>query len=445
MTEEKTPTTAAPAQQEKKKQEPDPKVTEALKHLQAGNAAYAKQDQATAEAEYRKALAIKDDFRDALFNLGVLLRDDNRFDQAKPMFQKMIDTQPRAAMARNNLGVIAGLEGDPETAIKNYRMGIEEAFQSATIHFNLGMLLLRLGQYEEGWKECEWRWQTDQFAPLRCLQPRWDGSRLDGTLLVHTEQGAGDTFQFLRFLPQIRERCQRVMLVSPDHLMCMLGGDQWADEVRAPGEFKLDQFVAYLPLMSAPFALKVHDEAAIPAEVPYLTPEDRQVDMGEPHVADAKLKVGLSWAGSPTHANDKYRSMHATKLAKLLSVPGVAFYSLQKGPQTEQLQEIAGDTSSLRDLDDLQKDYADTAAIVKQLDLVISVDTSVLHLSGGLAHPTWGLLSTRCDWRWQQDREDSPWYPTLRLFRQKTENDWDELLDRVAAELTAVVDGRAKL
>ena len=330
MTDDKTQATAAAAQPEKKKEEPDPKLVEAVKHFQAGNEAYANNDLAKAEAEYRKAIEIKDDFRDALFNLGVLLRDHNRFDEAKPIFQKIIDSQPRAAMAHNNLGVIAGLEGDYEAAIAHYHQGIEDAFQSPTIHFNLGMLLLKLGRYEEGWKACEWRWQTEDFTPLRCLQPRWDGSELDGTLLVHTEQGAGDTFQFMRFLPQIRERCKSVMLVCPDHLMCMLGGDHWADVVRAPGEFQLDQFAAYLPLMSAPFALKVFDEAAISADVPYLTPEPRQVPLGDSHVPDAKLKVGLAWAGSPTHRNDKYRSLHAEKLARLLSVPGLRSTACRK-------------------------------------------------------------------------------------------------------------------
>jgi tetratricopeptide (TPR) repeat protein len=445
MQEKKAKATTSPEMADHQLEASDANLVAAAEHLRSGNAACANQDLATAEVEFRRAIELKADYREALANLGILLRDGNRLDEAKAIFQKMVDTQPRAPLARNNLGLIAELEGDFEAALGHYRAGIKDAFQAPKIHFNLGMLLLRLGQYQEGWNECEWRWQTAGFQSIRCPQSQWDGSELDGTLLVHTEQGAGDTFQFIRFLPQVRERCKRVLLVCPQPLMCMLADQRGADEVRSAGEFELDEFAAYLPLMSAPFVLQVHDETAIPTDVPYLTPAARQVDLGESHVTGAKLKVGLAWAGSPTHNNDKYRSMHAENLERLLTVPDVAFYSLQKGPQTEQLRQISGDTSSLRDLDELQTDFADTAAIVNQLDLVISVDTSVLHLAGGLNTPTWGLLSALSDWRWQTDREDSPWYPSLRLFRQPTVNAWNELVERVADELSAVVSGAVRL
>ncbi len=438
-------TTAEPQDtaEKKKEAEPDPREIEAVAHIRAGLQALNSSDNVTAEAEFRKAIECKSDFQDALYNLGVLLRDTGRVDEAKTTFQKIVDTQTRAAMAKNNLAILADWESRYEDALQWYRDGIEDAFQTPLFHFNMGMLLLKMGQYEEGWKECEWRWQTDSFTPLRCLQPRWRGRELDGTLLVHTEQGAGDTFQFMRFLPEIRKRCKHVLLICPDHLACMFRQGAWADEIRNPGEIELDRFLAYLPLMSAPYALQANDEKDFRVDGPYLDPEPREVDLGDSHVADAKLKVGIAWAGSPTHDNDAYRSMHAHQLAPILDVPGIAFYSLQKGDCRDQLSGLT--TTSLRDLDGLQNDFADTAAIMRQLDMVISVDTSVLHLAGGLGVPAWGLLSSRSDWRWLLDRDDTSWYPKMRLFRQEKLNDWAELNARVAAELKAVVEGKPAL
>ena len=428
----------------KQKEQQDPKLLEAAKHLLAGNEAVAKEDFETAEREYKKAFEIKPDYRDAIYNLGVICRDADRLDEAEDYFQKVVGLETRAALSHNNLGLIATLREDYETAEREYRQAIDEAFQLAIAHFNLGTMLLRLGRMEEGWRECEWRWQTPSFNPIRCLQPRWDGSQLDGTVLVHTEQGSGDTFQFARFLPMLREHCKKVIFVCPSHLVCMFSQGDWADEVRPPGNFNLNEFHRYLPLMSAPFALKIHDESMIPNQMPYLTPDDRTVDLGSCHVADAKLKVGIAWAGSPTHDNDKHRSMHVKQLKKLLDVPQVAFYSLQKGPQVEQLKEL-GDTPSFVDLDNKQEDFADTAAIARQLDLIITVDTSILHLAGGLALPTWGMISKRSDWRWMVDREDSPWYPTLTMFRQQQLDNWDEVVDRVIAKLNAVLAGNESL
>ncbi len=410
-----------------------------LELLSTANAAYLKGDFIAAEAAYRETLKLQPDLREALYNLGVLLRDDQRLVEAKQLFQRVVALEPAAAMAFNNLGVIAGIEGDVAVAESHYRraLALQPAF--ALAHFNLGQLLLKLGRFEEGWSECEWRWQTPNFTPIRGNLPRWDGSPLKGTLLVHTEQGAGDTFQFARFLPLIRQKCDRVVFVCPTPLLNMFQQGDWADAVRTAGEFNLGDFTCYLPLLSAPHVLQRNTASAIPAEVPYLTPEDRTVELGRCHVSDAKFKVGLVWGGSPTHQNDAFRSFPAEKLRHLLEVADVAFYSLQKGPQVAQLKGLFGNTSALRDLDELQRDFSDTAAIIRQLDLVITIDTSVLHLAGGLAAPVWGLLGQRADWRWLEDRTDSPWYPTLQLFRPGPDEDWDQLLSRVARELAKVV------
>ncbi len=444
MTEKATseaPKAEASADEEQKV---DPKLQEAVRLVQQGTQLFANGKLPEAEKVFREALALKSDLRDAKFNLGVTLRDLGKLDEASEFFASIVAAEPRAAMCQNNLGYIAAAKHDYESAERHYRQAIEDHFQLPIAHFNLGQLLLQQGSFLEGWKECEWRWQTSQFTPFCCLQPRWDGSALKGKLLLHTEQGIGDVFQFVRFLPEVRKRVERVMFVMPENLLCMFRHGDWADELRTPGEFKLDEFAAYLPLLSAPYALKLATEADHGMQDAYLTPEPRTVHLGEPHVPDCKLKVGLAWAGSPTHANDRKRSIHAKRLLPLLQVPHVAFYSLQKGPQVEQLKELTSVTS-LRDLDSIQKDFADGAAIARQLDLIISVDTSVLHLAGGLRLPAWCLLSDSCDWRWMRDREDSYWYPTVQLFRQRTDNDWEEVIQRVAQELSHVVAGTKPL
>jgi hypothetical protein len=421
-----------------------PEQREAAQWLRQGNQLYHEGHIAEAERMFRQALELRPDSREAQYNLGVALRDLSRWDEAQQCFTNILAVEPRAAMCHNNLGHIALRRHDAHAAEQHFRQAIEDHFQLAIAHLNLGQLLLQQGAFAEGWKECEWRWQTPQFTPFHCLQPRWDGSRLPGTLLVHTEQGIGDVFQFARFLPAVRRRVNRMILVLPENLSCMFPSDVWADEIRSAGEIRLDSFAAYLPLLSAPYVLQLTTAADHGMSHAYLTPQPRTVDLGVPHVPDGKLKVGLAWAGSPTHATDRHRSLHARQLLPLLQVPHVAFYSLQKGPQVAQLDEL-GSVPSLRNLDQLQADLADSAAIARQLDLIISVDTSVVHLAGGLGLPAWCLLSDICDWRWMRDRDDSYWYPTVRLFRQRALDDWDDVVQRVAQALTAVISGRSSL
>ncbi len=181
---------------------------------------------------------------------------------------------------------------------------------------------------------------------------------------------------------------------------------------------------------------------SIPCRIPYLTPAPRSIDLGPPPVADPRLKVGIAWAGSPTHQNDRHRSCRLADFAPLLTLPDVAFYSLQVGPQAAELKEPGSWSGRLVDLGDQLADYACTAAAIGQLDLVIAVDTSVVHLAGALGRPAWAMISARSDWRWMLDREDTPWYPTLRIFRQSRLDDWSELFNRVADALARWQPGR---
>lgn len=400
--------------------------------LQEGNDSYRRGDAAGAAVHYRRALAERPDSFIAHYNLGVACTDADEDTEALQHFRTALALQPACAPAHNYLGILAEKVRDYPAAVAHYRraLGLEPNFADA--HFNLGMLLLRLGHLAEGFAECEWRWRTARFTPLRCPHPRWDGLFLRGTLLVHTEQGAGDAIQFARSLPEAARRCERVMLVCPENLLRLFGRVPGLAELRTAGEIPHQAFQAFTPLLSLPhlFGTTLNN---IPARVPYLEPPGT-FELPPHPAAGARLKVGIAWAGSPTHANDRNRSCHLRELAPLLDVDGVAWYSLQKGPQAEQLRELVR-PEHVCDLGPSLTDFADTAGAIAQLDLVVSVDTSVAHLAGALGRPVWVLLGRQSDWRWLVDREDTPWYPTMRLFRQEQARDWRGPVARVAAAL----------
>ena len=407
--------------------------------LQQGNAYYERHDLANAGECYRQAIALQPSSIEANYNLGVVLADSGQYGEAAGQFRRTLELNSENAAAWNFLGVCHASQQEYADAEADYRRAIELQYQFPDAHFNLGQLLLRLGRLQEGFAESEWRWQTSQFIPLQCIQPRWVGDHLAGTLLVHTEQGAGDAMQFIRYIPKAAQLCDRLMLVCTENLAPLFNSVPGIDVIRGAGEIGNHEFQSWIPLLSLPSVLGTTLES-IPSDVPYLVaPDDRQpIDLGVPHVPDARLRVGISWAGSPTHKNDRHRSCKLMDFQPLLDVPEIAFYSLQVGPKADELAQWGVHLERVRDLRDQQRDFSDTALIMQQLDLVISVDTAVLHLAGALGCPTWGLLSNRCDWRWMTDREDSPWYPTLKLFRQQELDDWAELMHRVAVELQAM-------
>ncbi len=407
--------------------------------MQQGALLYQQSQLSAARDAFQEALSLQPELTPARFNLGVICRDLEENDAAQVWFEETIRSGEIVADATNNLGLLAVRREEFSLGEAHFRKAIELVDNFPLAHFNLANLLLRLGRWEEGWREYEWRWQTPTFTPIQCPQPMWDGQTLDGTLLLHTEQGIGDMIQFARFIPEIRKRCRRVILLRPDHLDCLLPIPDWADEARSAGEISLDSFQAFLPLMSAPRVLDARIDD-LPLHENYLTPVARTVDLGESHVESARLKVGISWAGSPTYVSDAFRSVSVQQFKPLFDFPNVAFYSLQVGSRCEELAELAEHRGKVRDLADLQSDLADAAAIIKQLDLIITVDTAILHLAAAMGVPTWGVISRRSDWRWlDYDSTESAWYPSLRLFRQRKLNDWPELMHRVATELSSMV------
>jgi hypothetical protein len=405
-------------------------------HLKAGSESYERGELAASRMHFEKALELDPGSNMARYNLGVVYRDLELSEDAWIQFLEVIARDGRAAGAFNNLAILEERLGYYRAAEAHYRRAIGVKHEFPDAHFNLGMLLLRLGRFPEGFRECEWRWQTSRFTPFKVPHPLWEGRPLRGTLLVHSEQGAGDAIQFARYLPIAAGLCDRLLFFCPENLFSIFGGLPGVAELRGPGSVQVSEFHAYLPLMSLPLVLGTTLET-IPCRIPYLTPAPRSIDLGPPPVVNPRLKVGVTWGGSPTHQNDRHRSCRLKDLGPLFALPDVAFYSLQVGPQAAELKEPGPWSGRLVDLGSRLSDYADTAAVLQQLDLVIGIDTSVVHLAGALGRPVWGMISARSDWRWMLDREDSPWYPTLRLFRQSRLDDWAELVSWVADALAA--------
>jgi len=387
-------------------------------HSNMGNALRAAGQAPEAIACYRKALSLDPNYAEAHSNLGALLNELGNVEEALLCHRRAIALRPEYAEGHSNLGSALGNAGRHQEAIEAQRRAIALQPQFAAAHVNLGLELLMRGDFAHGWAEYEWRSRVPGFGGIRknCPQPLWDGSDLGGrVLLLHAEQGIGDTIQFVRYMLLIRGR---VLLEVPGTLVRLLNSFGVTVAEQHDGGFDV-----HLPLLSLPMALRQFDP--MPWTGPYIAAD---AGLGQQIGQRRGLRVGLAWAGSAAHKNDRNRSIPLAKLAPLAQ-EGVAFFSLQVGMGTNQTG------MHLTDLTDRLHDFADTAALIGQMDLVISVDTAVAHLAGAMGKPVWVLLPEPADWRWMLDREDSPWYPTMRLFRQRRAGDWDEVIERMSREL----------
>ncbi len=376
-------------------------------------------------------------------NRGAARLDQDRIDEAIVHFERARALAPDRAEVYNNLGNAATAENRLHDAVAHYQRAIRLDPDLADAHMNLGMALLKLGDLPAGFGEFEWRWQTRQFSPFMPPHPRWDGSPQPGkTLLVHTEQGAGDAIQFIRFAQQARERVGKVLLIAPTPLQALFSTAAGVDEIRGAGSIAEQAFDLHIPLLSLPTVLGTTLDT-IPNNFPYLhVPPDRHIDLAT-HLPPATcnlllpLRIGIAWAGSPTQGNDRNRSARLADFAPLFDIPGIEWHSLQVGEKRAELDasRITHHALRIEDWSPKIKDWADTAAIVSQLDLVISVDTGVVHLAGALGVPAWVLLCYAPDWRWLLEHADSPWYPAARLFRQPRPKDWASVMAEAAAAL----------
>jgi tRNA-Thr(GGU) m(6)t(6)A37 methyltransferase TsaA len=388
---------------------------------------------------YRGALAVNPDYPEALNNLGSMLKQQGRLDEAVVCYRRALQLRPDFADPHNNLANALAAQLQFDEAIACYRRALALKPDFADAHNNLGMILLGRGDMAAGWEEYEWRWQTPQLRKARrdFAQPQWRGEAASGrTLLIHAEQGFGDTLQFCRYAALAAARGLRVILEVQQPLVRLLRSLAGPELVVGRGD-PLPAFDLHCPMMSLPLAMGT-SVASIPGDGPYLSADAVQAAQWRARLEAAPggdRRVGLVWAGNPRRhspevsAVDRRRSIDPALLAPLFQVPGLRFFSLQKdGPP-------APAQFALTDVMAEMSDFADTAALIANLDLVISVDTSVVHLAAALGKPVWMLDRFDPCWRWLSGRRDSPWYPTLRLYRQLRAGDWDSVVAEVARDL----------
>jgi len=406
-------------------------------HNNLGNALGAKGQLDEAIAAYRQAIRLKPDYAGAHSNLGNALGDIGQLEEAIASQRQAVRLKPDFAEGHYNLGNALKEMGQVDEAIISYRQALALNPNSPEAHLGLALSLLARGDLGRGLGEYEWRWKSKDFpSPRRNFaEPQWDGSPLEGrTFLLHAEQGFGDAIHFIRYLPMVEQMGGRIVIECPTELQRLFQTIAGRCEIVIRGQ-PLPPFDLHCPILSLPFALKSTLES-IPAEVPYLFPDPELLESWRKRLGDsaAGLKVALAWAGNPIVKGDQTRSMSLDRLAALSEARGATFYSLQKGAAARQADQPPAGMPLVNLAPELH-DFADTAAAMCLMDLVITTDTSVAHLAGALGRPVWVMLRFMPDWRWFLDREDSPWYPTMRLFRQTTPGDWSGVVQRIAMQL----------
>lgn len=379
-------------------------------------------------AAYGRALTLAPGYDKVRFNLGNLLHDLLRLDAAERALRRTAAADGEVGLAGVlNLGRVLEKMGRRGEALGCYEQVLDADPGHTAARWNRALLLLQAGDLDQGFREYEWRWRLPEHPPRPFRQPAWHGEDLaGGTLLVHAEQGFGDTIQFCRYLPLAAARAGRVVFECQPALARLMARSFPGITVVAAGH-PLPAFDRHVALLSLPLVLGTRHVADIPADVPYLRAAAPPDDL----TGGDGLAVGLVWAGSPGHnLHATLRSIPPDDLAPLLRVPGVRLISLQVGPH-------AGEAGPLGLVDAAPRlgDFADTADCIGGLDLVITIDTAVAHLAGALGKPVWILLRDWPDWRWFLDRLDTPWYPTASLFRQERIGHWRPLVEAVARRL----------
>ncbi len=407
----------------------DPDHLDALNNLGALHAEGGQLDDAV--GLIRRALAVRPDFAVGHNTLGIALRRQGRLDDAIDAFERAVSLDAAYADAHTNIGLAFRALGRMDDAVAAARRVVALRPASAEAHMNLATTLLSLGRFAEGWREYEWRWKLDMLPPPPVVAPLWTPDAPPGTVLLSAEQGYGDAIQFARYAPMVAARGHRVVLESREPVAGLLRSLSGIEiVVRGQPVPRVERQIA---LLSLPGAFGTTLET-IPAKVPYLTASAAAIARWRARVAGDRLAVGLAWRGNPSHIKDRTRSLDPARLKLLFALDRIRLISLQKAPRPGEPEALAG-FGRFDDWTDELGDFADTAALISALDLVISVDTSVAHLAGALGRPVWIMVSETPDWRWLLGRDDSPWYPTARLFRQTRFDDWAGVIDRIAAAL----------
>jgi tetratricopeptide (TPR) repeat protein len=392
--------------------------------------------------EYRMAVGLHPDLAELHYNLGTALQKGEQYEDACTCFRHVLKLKPDHVHAMMNLGTSLKALGRLDEAITWLRCTAEFAPDFADAHWNLALTLLLSGDYLNGWKEYEWRLEIPDIPVRKFHQPVWDGSvRTEKTLLLHAEQGMGDVIHFVRYTALARKRVGRVILDCHEPLVRLLSDIKGVDQIVSTGKL-LPLFDIHLPLLSLPRVLGATPDN-VPNDMPYLKADSVLIDKWRAKISTGKYRVGIVRAGNPRHDDDHNRSIKPSTFARLLKMPDVSFYSLQKeSPDSQSIVALEG--INVIDTGPELTDFADTAALIANLDLIISVDTAVAHLAGAMGKPVWLLLPFAPDWRWMLYRDDTPWYPTMRIFRQSRPGDWDGVLVDIARALKTLLSSCCK-
>jgi len=441
----------------------------AIEHQQAGRLSQA-------EAVYRQILQIKPDHPDALHLLGMVAHQEGRNEVAVELIGRAIRAKPSEAMYHNNLGLVLEKKGTLDAAVESFRKAIlikpgyakahcnlgdvlqsqgnlKEAITSyqealsltpgyAEAHFRLGQALLSMGMFYEGWQEYEYRWEGGSPRKPRpaTVLPQWTGQPplVGDSLLIFAEQGMGDKIQFSRYLPLAADRFKGRISIVVDHPLLTLFRRSFPEiEILDATPDDQSPWQWHCPLLSLPLAFNTLPETIL-RKIPYLIPDPMKTGRWKAKIDALDLpaesrKIGVVWKPGSAMNTASQRSLTLQQLAPLLNHPGCTWFSLQKEPDPDKSSWVA--SGKLVDWAEEFCDFDETTALLVNLDLVISVDTSVAHLAGGLGCPTWLFNRHASEWRWMRDRDDSPWYPSMRIFTQKIAGDWDEVVKRMSAEL----------
>lgn len=405
-----------------------------------GESQHGQENFAGAVLSYQQALAIEPTRAGTLNKMGLSYHHAGKFAEAEACFRGALSLIPDDPALLNNLGTLLHSQERIDEEIAMYRQLLILCPNYAEGHWNLSMALLTKGEFLEGWREYEWRFQKTNPVPTRNFhQPRWDSSRLEGkTILLHCEQGFGDTIQFARYIPMVMQQGLKVVVECQSITLKRLLKSLSGVEVIVFGE-SLPHFDCHLPLLSLPLVFNTTVET-IPASVPYLSPDQEDIEIWRRRLGQKKaFRIGIAWFARQDQVLNRKRSCPLAEFAPLATVPDYAFYNLQIGVGVEQLAECQFG-QHIFDFTGEFLDFADTAAFMMNLDLVITIDTAVAHLAGALGIPTWTLLPFGAEWRWLQQRQDSPWYPTMRLFRQPDSGDWQTVIRTVQKTLLTVLN-----
>ena len=432
---------------------------------QLGNTLLGQGQPQDAASLFQHALRLRPDFAEAHNNLGNALHTLGDVEEAAKHFQEAVRLRPDLPEVHTSLGSAFYCQGRFQEALVCFDKSLQLRPGYPQAHKGRALLWLLQGDFDKGWPDFEWRWAETGFVKRQFAQALWDGNDLGGrTILLHAEHGLGDTLQFIRYARLVKERGGTVFVECQPNLINLLANVKGIDRLVARGT-PLPEFDFQAPLLSLPGIFRT-DLQTVPATVPYLQANAELIEYWRQGLAQSDvrcpksdvdkfasdisirtpdigrcLRVGIAWQGNPAYYYDRQRSIPLNQFARFAQAEGVQLISLQKGPGTDQLHELK-DQFRLVDLcgrlDETAGAFMDTAAVMKNLDLVISSDTVIPHLAGALGVPVWVALPLVPDWRWLLGREDSPWYPSMRLFRQTRQGDWNEVFERMALALSKI-------